>query len=313
MNLPTFGPARGPKGFLSTRPSTIMAMRDPRKERTFRKMGPLIASGRQSEIFAWGDNQVLKLLNDHYDASAARDEAEITSAAYRAGLPAPRVDGVMEVEGRHGIILERIEGPSMLRRIVSRPWTVLRSARLLAELHVEMHAKPASGLPPQQDLLERKIRAAKGISDLTRATALDVLARLSNDSAVCHGDFHPDNVIMSSRGPITIDWQLATRGTPLADVACTSALLLTADLPSDKGWHRLVEASRRLFDRYYLGRYLQLCRIAHSEFNAWLLAYATASLSESVSVTEERKIRALIEGPLLRRVLGSEANPGRRS
>ena len=49
-----------------------MVMRDPRNERPFRNMGPLIALGRQSEIFAWGENQVMKLLKDYYDASAVR-------------------------------------------------------------------------------------------------------------------------------------------------------------------------------------------------------------------------------------------------
>ena len=195
----------------------------------------------------------------------------------------------------------------MLRKVVSRPWTILKSARLLAEFHAAMHDQSASDLPPQRDLLEGKIRAANGLSDRARAAALDALARLSDDTAVCHGDFHPDNVIMLSRGPVIIDWQLATRGNPLADVACTSLLLLTANLPPDKGWRRLVETSRKLFNRHYLGRYLQLRRIAHSEFSAWLLPYATASLSESISETEGSKLRALIEGPLLRRVLTPDA------
>jgi aminoglycoside phosphotransferase (APT) family kinase protein len=224
----------------------------------------------------------------------------LPGAAYRAGLPAPRVDDVVEVEGRHGIILERIEGPSMLRRVVSRPWTILKSARLLADLHVATHARSASDLPPQQGLLERKIRAANGLSDLTRATALDVLARLSNDSAVCHGDFHPDNILMSSRGPIIIDWSYASHGNPLADVVCTSLLIRTADLPPGMTarWPRLLDIGRDVFNYFYLKRYSRLRPVSLQEQAAWQLPAAVASLMEETSDKEETRLLGIIERSL---------------
>ena len=41
--------------------------------------------------------------------------------------------------------------------------------------------------------------------------------------ALCHGDFHPFNVMLSPRGPIVIDWNNAHIGNPLEDVALLSA------------------------------------------------------------------------------------------
>ncbi|MFC2013409.1 phosphotransferase family protein [Chloroflexota bacterium] len=52
-----------------------------------------------------------------------------------------------------------------------------------------------------------------------KEVVLEALEQLPDGSAVCHGDFHPRNIIISSRGPVIIDWANATQGNPLADVA----------------------------------------------------------------------------------------------
>lgn len=58
---------------------------------------------------------------------------------YATGLPVPAVEGVIEVNGRHGIIFERVDGPTLLSRMTAQPWTLIQSARLLAELQARMH------------------------------------------------------------------------------------------------------------------------------------------------------------------------------
>jgi aminoglycoside phosphotransferase (APT) family kinase protein len=66
---------------------------------------------------------------------------------------------------------------------------------------------------------------------------LEGLERLPQGAALCHFDFHPDQVLMTQRGPVVIDWMTAFRGHPLADVARSCVLLSFGQAPNS-GWVR---------------------------------------------------------------------------
>jgi len=259
--------------------------------------GPMIARGRTAEIFLWKDNQVLKLFLDWCPAHWIEHEAQTTRAVHKAGLPVPAVEGMMEVEGRLGIVFERIDGPSMLGLLTSKPWKLFRRARTLAELHAGMHSREVPELPSQRRGLERDIQRAGALPTPTKEVVLKVLGQLPEGSAVCHGDFHPDNIIMSSRGPIIIDWMAAKQGNPLADVARTCLLLrLGEPLPgTPRRW--LINWVRGLFHSIYLRAYLQLRPASRQQIAAWQLPVAAARLNENIP-GEEDQLLALIQASL---------------
>ncbi len=249
--------------------------------------GPRIGEGRTAEIFAWGEGQILKLFWDSCPPSWVEYEAEVTDKVHALGVGAPAVEGVVEIEGRRGIVMECVEGPSMLKHMMSRPWTIGRYARMLGEMHAAMHRHPVSDLPSQRQQIERKIRAAPLSLDMKEA-ALAALRELPDDTVLCHGDFHPDNILMSPRGPIIIDWMDATQGSPLADVARTSLLFQIAVLPPGTPGRRLIALLRASFHRAYLRRYLKLRPAAPERIEAWRLPVAAARLEERIAEEEER-------------------------
>ena len=262
-----------------------------------REKGPMIARGRTAEIFAWKDNQVLKLFLDRFPAAGAEHEARLTQAVHEAGLPAPAVEGTVEVDGRSGIVFERVEGPSMLELLTSKPWKLFRLARTLAELQAAIHSCEAPELPSLRRRLEEKIRAVALLPTKTKEAVLEVLAELPDGRAVCHGDFHPDQIIMSSKGPIIIDWIDATQGNPLADVTRTCLLLRMGEVPSFMARRWLINSVRALFHSIYLRRYLRLRSGSREQIAAWLLPVAAARLSEDIP-EEEPRLLALVEANL---------------
>ena len=261
------------------------------------KKGPMVARGRTAEIFTWGDNQVLKLFLGWYPTADAEHEARLTRVVHEAGLPVPAVEGIVEVDGRPGIVFERVDGPSMLGELTTKPWKLLWFARLLAELQAGMHSLEAPELPSQQGKLENGIRTAAALSAQTKEAVLEALAELPDGRAVCHGDFHPDNIIMSSRGPIIIDWMDVTQGNPLADVARTCLLLRMGEVPSFMARRWLINSVRALFHSIYLRRYLRLRPGSREEIDAWELPVAAARLSEDIP-EEEPRLLALVEANL---------------
>lgn len=63
------------------------------------KKGPLIGSGRSAEVFAWGGERVLKLFMDWCPHSRIEKEEKLSRVIYESGLPAPAVEGMIEVDG----------------------------------------------------------------------------------------------------------------------------------------------------------------------------------------------------------------------
>ncbi len=257
--------------------------------------GPLIGQGRTAEMYAWGDGQVLKLFRFRCPRPWVEREARATRTAHEAGVPSPAVGGIVEEEGRPGIIFERVEGPSMLETLAAKPWQIAGLAHLLADLHAAMHSLEGAGLPSQHRRLADKIQRAGPLKPWQKDAALKALEELPEGKVICHGDFHPDNVILSRGGPIVIDWPDATAGHPLSDVART-LLLLEVSSPAPGRASGLALAGRGLFRRFYLQRYRSHRPAPADELAAWRLPVAAARLSEHIEEEEERLLAIVQEG-----------------
>ena len=251
------------------------------------KTGPLIGTGRTAEIFAWSDDKILKLFMDGFPLSWIEREERLSRIVYEAGLPVPAVEGVIEVNGRSGIVFERITGRSMpdliVNEMASNPEGVLPCAEILAELHASIHSLEIPDLPSMRGMIEHGIRNARELSEDSRSRILHVLDRMKDGRNLCHYDFHPFNVIMSPRGPIIIDWMTASQGNPHADIART--LLISQgfqhSVPLD-----LHAALRSFIDRY-LTRYSEIRQTSLEEISTWRLPIAAARMNEDIPYERE--------------------------
>lgn len=152
-----------------------------------------IAAGRASEIFDLGDGRVLRRFKA--GGNPAR-EALVMGHARERGYPVPEVFEV----AAESLVLERIEGPTMLEAVFEDPSTLADQARVLAQLHDDLH----------------QIDAPEG------------LRALGDGDRLLHLDLHPENVILSPDGPVVIDWANARRGEGLLDVVYTWVICATS-------------------------------------------------------------------------------------
>jgi len=245
--------------------------------------GATIARGNTAEIRVLDDGRVCKLYDDPDAVESARYEARATRIANEAGLPVPAVDGLVTVDERPGVVLERVDGPSLLDDLEGRPWTLASGARTLADLHARIHGRRAPDLPLLTDRLRERIERAPSVSAAVHGRALAVLESLPDDDRLLHGDFHPANVLLGDRGPVVIDWLDASAGPPAADVARTVLLLRFAD------GGPLVRTLGRAFERLYLRIYRRERPLDTSLVRRWELPVAVARLTEDVSGTRLRR------------------------
>ncbi len=250
------------------------------------KLNSPIAYGRTAEIYLWENSQILKLFYDWFQLDNIEHERQISQAVHDSGLPVPSVGEIIRENNRNGLMYERIEGKSMLEMLQLRPWNIFRYARRMAELHAEMHASAIQvNVPGQRERIKEKISRVEILSIAVRSKILTALEHMPNGNRLCHGDFHPGNIMVTEQGGIIIDWADATLGNPLADLARTSIIILGS---ADAGGNRnlLARAPVQIFHRTYLRHYFSLHPGGESEYSNWLPIVAAARLSENIKDIE---------------------------
>lgn len=248
-----------------------------------KQLGKPVAMGSRSVIHEWGDGggAVAKVPKDSTPEGWMRFEANYTAALHQCGAPVPEVFGVEVVNGREVSVMERIHGPSLWDSMMDAPQHVDRFGRQLGELHLNLLGfRPPISLPSQQSRLACKIRAAARTVHPRIAAALELLPPVTKVS-LCHGDFHPKNVLMSPKGPVVVDWFDVSRGEALGDIARTSLLLgghvAQSDLPHLPGASTSV--LRALHDSY-LETVLAGFAFLRHQLELWRVVEAAARIAE---------------------------------
>jgi uncharacterized protein (TIGR02172 family) len=253
----------------------------------------LVARGRTAEVFAWETGKVLKLFHPWVSRGGVEYEQRLAQTVHAAGIKTPAVYDILEIENRLGLIYERVNSVTMLQVLRSRPWLATRLARQFAELQASMHACQAPDLPSMQVRLADKIRAARPLPADLQQAALSALQNLPEGDRVCHGDFHPDNILMTEQGPMVIDWIDATAGHPMGDVARTALLTRFGKLPPGMPAPvaLLIELLRSTFYRTYLKCYAKLAPFQTTDLSRWLGVVTAARLDEGIAEEESNLLR----------------------
>ena len=163
--------------------------------------GPLIGAGRAADVYALGENALgeQRVLRRYRNGGGAEREAGVMAHLAGAGYPVPRV---YDASGPD-LVMERLDGRDMLADLSSRPWLVRQYARTLAKLHDRLHAIVA---PPS------------------------LAQQFGPGDRILHLDLHPGNVMLTTRGPVVIDWSNVSAGAPAADVAMAWLIIATSEV-----------------------------------------------------------------------------------
>ena len=105
--------------------------------------GTKISEGRTADIFTWGEEQILKLYKPGFPQEMAEFEYQAALASEQTGYAVPKVYELVEVDGRPGIIYQRVTGETMIQVFNQAPYKVLQLSRTLAGLHLDMHQRTA--------------------------------------------------------------------------------------------------------------------------------------------------------------------------
>jgi hypothetical protein len=131
-----------------------------------------IAVGFTAEIYTWQAGQVPKLYNLGASRSTVEYEANLTRMVHATGLPVPAAGEVVEIDGRFGLELERVDRISIQEAFIQKPWTFPYYARQLVELKTDMHQCRVPELPSLGERLIGKFKRAEKLPENVRQAAL---------------------------------------------------------------------------------------------------------------------------------------------
>ncbi len=235
---------------------------------------------------------MLKLYREGWPRRVAEYEYGKALASQQTGYKVPLVGEIIEIDGRTGITYQRVEGETMLAAMRKQARKTSAYTRQWARLHIDMHTRRAENLPTIHQRLAEKIEHAPGLDDSAKYKILTHLASLPQDDKLLHGDFHPDNILLTPQGSVIIDWIDANRGHPLADVARTTLLSLVAVPRQEKAMRLLVRFMRRI----YLGEYFRRSPFARKDLDAWMLPVAAGRLEENIPHEREDLLKMVARG-----------------
>ncbi|MEX2246329.1 MAG: phosphotransferase family protein [Dehalococcoidia bacterium] len=272
---------------------------------------------------------VLRLYREHHEPLRARWEATVHGVLADAGYPAPRVLLLNEDPGRLGqpfLIIERMPGAGVFsaesRPGLGRLRQALALPRLVAGAQARLHAidpqllldafaregltlesSGTAGIEHRAPTVEGQLAQVTGRVERAGLDGMRMGLRWllehqpppPEQAVICHGDFHPLNVLMSGREVTgVVDWALTTVGDPAFDVASTLVLMTLGPIEPPPPAEWAADRIRGFIARGYLRRYTKLRPLELSR----LRYYQALRCFTSLVWSAEMQLRTDGDGPL---------------
>ena len=260
--------------------------------------GKMLGEGRTAEVYLCNSDKILKLFREWVPKEWIQYEDMIAQAVFAAGVPAPEPFESIQLDGRSGLVYEKINGKSLLKLMNTKPWNISGYAKQMAQLHFQIHQSSSSTekIPTMKEKMAYAIKKAEPILGEKTEQIITYMNSLPSGNNICHGDFHPDNILVSDKLWVAIDWMGAYVGNPLSDVARSSLMLhapsITPGIPKS-----VVKILKDKIYSSYIKEYKKLAHVKWEDVESWMLPVAAARIWEEIP-GEKKWLLSMIDNKL---------------
>lgn len=251
-----------------------------------------IGQGKTAEIYDYDNGKVLKLFYKAFPDEYVKTEYDVSSKLSALYMPVPNAYEIVEYENRKGIIFEKLTGNTLMQDLSKKPWTIKSIVDRMVTVYNEFSRINIDCLRSFKEVLLTQITSAPLLSDTEKELVLSYVKSVSDGNKVCHGDFHPDNIIVNGDDVRVIDWLTAVKGPIEYDIARTYILLTFGTTDNGiSGWRKkLMDFGRKALVEEYIRQYELKIDRNFENMNKWNIILAAARLSENIPSDEKSKI-----------------------
>lgn len=205
-----------------------------------------LAEGSTAEIFQLENNRILKLFKSGYSKDAMLHEYHNHKVVSGLLESAPKLYEIVEENGRFGYIMEKINGINLAELLLNEQ-AFTDAMEQFVSLHKEWNKEASPEVISYKDWMKAVVADKEGNTEL-----LEKISHLPNGNILCHGDFHPYNILVTENNRlIVIDFANVCRGPKEYDIARTYFLM------EEAGAKRLAEA------------YLEMMKVSFEEIKEY--------------------------------------------
>lgn len=223
-------------------------------------------------IYRDGDFTV-KVFDEAYSKANVLNEALNQARVEETGLNVPKLHEVKKIDGKWAIVTDYIEGKTLEQLMQENPDKKDEYLARLVDIQTEVLSHKVTHLNKLRDKMHSKISSA----DVSATIRYELHTRLDatpKHNKVCHGDFHPSNIIITeSDEAYIIDWAHVTQGNGAADAA---RVFLLFTLEGDK------DAAEK-----YLELFCKKTDTAKQYVQKWIPIVAASQLTKGIEAEKE--------------------------
>jgi uncharacterized protein (TIGR02172 family) len=195
------------------------------------KLGKVVGTGNTASVYDWEEGKVIKFFNLGYPDEAIEKEYHNANEIRDMSFLKPKAYEIIAYEESKGIIYDKVEGESLIDWVLKTK-DLQECSLQMANLHKAIGQNKISNVPNYKDFLKHHIQNAFLTVD-EQKELLQMIDKFPNGNSLCHGDFHPGNILISGGNAYVIDFMNICSGDFLYDIARTVFLIEFTPVPSD--------------------------------------------------------------------------------
>ena len=230
---------------------------------------------RKNKTIYKDDNKIIKLFISSHPTSNILNEALNQARVEEfSNLNVPKLMELTKVEDRWALISEYVEGKTISELIKEYPDKTDHYLDLFVKVQLVVLENEVPMLNRIKEKFRDKLENCDNIDENIKYELLQRLEGMKNHKKLCHGDFHPSNVIVQENGCVyVIDWAHATQGNASADAARTY-LLFCMDGKDE-------------FANKYLDLFEKMSGIERKEVQRWIPIVAATQMTKKIPEEQE--------------------------
>jgi thiamine kinase-like enzyme len=231
----------------------------------------LIAQGGEADIYDIGNDKILRV-HRNPQGQTFETEKQLFPILAEYHINIPTVYEYIEVEGLPAQVVQKVNGSTMLEQMQQHPLEMVRKTKKLAAMHAQvLNIHSNCKLNSIENIFHYFILKPSCCDAKLINFASKLIKELPIDNAICHGDFHPGNILVQDSTCYIIDWSGAYHSNFVTDIADT--YLLMTHVPKIPGQSHLQHAVISFMGSYmakiYLKEIMKLKEFSLAEFSKW--------------------------------------------